>query len=176
MGKDKMTASDVVNSLRLRYSDKQRYGFLEQVCDGTGMYANSWVDAVVVYLWPSDGIRRIAFEVKVSRADFMGEIQKPLKNKWFKEAFPEFYYVTPPGKVVVHSEDEIPHGCGWMIATTNGTRIKKAAQVKEGFSEDAELTIASFVRSSVKAGMESGQKDEVEFLATSKKHHTMQKF
>lgn len=140
------TAGRVVELLREKYKPAQRYAVFEQVANATGAYNRySWIDVAVVNLWPSDGAHRSAFEVKVSRADFMKEMQDPTKNAWARECFDYFYYVTAPG--VVKSIDEIPEGCGWMLCTEKRVLVKKAARRREKVTLDSEL-LAALCRSS----------------------------
>lgn len=125
---EQWTAERVIELLQQRYDDSNRYAFFTQVASGTGRQAFSWVDAMVVHLWPSDGLTRAAFEVKVSRADFTSELGKPGKNEWARKCCHEFWYVTAPG--VVKTESEIPEGCGWLLAQKSRVICKIAAQRK----------------------------------------------
>lgn len=67
----------------------------------------------------------IAFEIKVTRADFGHEIDQPLKRSAFFEQSNEFYFVTPQGLV---SPDEIPENCGLMEYDGTLKRVKVAQQ------------------------------------------------
>ena len=128
--KHKWTAEEVLKLLRQRYSsDRDRYILCEQVSPATGYRSKStWIDAMVISCWPSDGIHRQSFEVKVARADFLSEINTPSKNAWFKDNSTQFWYVTAPG--VVTSADEIPEGCGWLLAQKGSLVMKKQARTK----------------------------------------------
>ena len=129
-------ADEVVALLRDRYGKtgqggkSNRYVFLEQVAPQTGFSARAtWIDAMAISMWPSDGLYREAFEVKVSRSDFLNEINNPIKNHWFKTHCHMFWYVTAPD--VVAAADEIPENCGWMLAQKNRLVVKKQATVKQ---------------------------------------------
>ncbi|MFW6056854.1 MAG: hypothetical protein ACOC9B_06060, partial [Chloroflexota bacterium] len=142
--KHKWTAAEVIDLLRKRYDkagngNSKRYVFIEQVAPATGFsHKSTWIDAMVFSMWPSEGLNREAFEVKVSRQDFLGEINDPYKNAWFKGNSHKFWYVTAPG--VVKTEDEVPEGCGWMLAQTGRLVIKKQATHQRIKSEiDAEF-------------------------------------
>lgn len=122
----KWTAKEIVQLIRNKYSEAQRYMTFEQVANGTGYnIGRSWIDVAVMCLWPSDGLKTIAFEVKVSRSDFTREIERG-KNDWVLNDFDKFYYVAPQS--VIKSEDEVPERCGWYIPTKGGLRLKKVAQ------------------------------------------------
>lgn len=141
--KKKYTADDVIQAIRDRYRDQQRYAVFVEVANGTGARCSSWVDVAVVHLWPSDGLIREAFEVKVSRSDFLRELAVAKKNQWAKDAFHCFSYATAPG--VVKALDEIPEGCGWFEVTAGGLRQKKAPMRRENPKCNDSL-VAAFAR------------------------------
>lgn len=145
--KKKYKAEDLVALIKKRFSDPQRYVVCEQVANGTGAGASSWVDAAVFSLWPSDGLLRQAFEVKVDRRDFINEVQSLSKNAWARECFHMFWFVTAPG---VAEAIDIPEGCGLMQPHGGGLSIKLVAQRKKDPGLD-DSVLASFMRSAVKA-------------------------
>jgi len=113
-------ASDLVALIRRRYSATNgaynRSVVLEQVPDGTGMMQGRWIDVAVFEMWPSKGLTRSAFEVKVSRSDFLRELQTPNKYKWCLESFHEFWFVAPKDVIQLA---EIPKGIGWLYPRGN---------------------------------------------------------
>lgn len=142
----KYTASDIVGAIRAKYSDGQRYVVCEQVCCDTGARAMSWIDAAVFCLWPSDGQARIAFEVKVSRGDFLNEIRNPTKNRWARESFHYFNYVAPKGII---KPEELPDKAGLIeIVGEQTLRTARAAAIND---EPAiyDGLVAAFMRSVV---------------------------
>jgi len=136
-------AEDLIEKLRNRYGH-EAYVVFEQVADCTGAAYQSWIDAVVIGLWPSKGLMRSAFEIKVSRNDYLREIQNPRKNAWARECFHEFWYVAPKG--VINTPDELPEGCGWMAPHGKTLKIVKAARRLENPTIDDSL-VASLARS-----------------------------
>jgi hypothetical protein len=58
-------------------------------------------------------MKRICYEVKVARADFLSELKQPLKRRMGMRYSNEFYFVTPAGLVDVR---EIPPECGLVEA------------------------------------------------------------
>lgn len=142
---EKMKAPDIVQAIRDRFADRQRYAVLTELARSTGFaYRATWIDVAVLNLWPSDGLLRCAYEVKVSRSDFIREIENPKKNEWARECFHEFSFVTAPG--VVKSEDEIPEGAGWYVVGKGGMRRKKIAQRRSSPKLDDNL-LAAIARS-----------------------------
>lgn len=140
--KKKYTSGDLVDMIRTKYSGNA-FTVLEQVADGTGAGASSWVDAAVFSLWPSNGIWRSACEVKVTRADFLKELSQPNKNQWAREHFDFFWYVVAPD---VAKDDEIPEGTGLMVVRGDALTIKKQAPRRESVITD-QWIVASFARS-----------------------------
>jgi hypothetical protein len=116
-----MKASDLVNLIRAKYETNSRgfnpYVILEQVPDGTGGYQNRWIDVAVFQMWPSKGLSRSAFEVKIDRADFIHELSHPEKHQWCKDCFHQFWIVAPKDIVQI---EELPIGVGnYPLASCN---------------------------------------------------------
>lgn len=116
-------APDLILLLRARYPAAS-YAFFEQVNTGTGSFSRGWIDAVVVSLWPSNGLHRMAFEVKVSRSDFLNEMDNPQKNKAYRDKFHQFWYVAPKD---VAKEEELPAGCGLLVPRGDKVVVARAA-------------------------------------------------
>lgn len=144
---DRLTACDLVARLRNKFPPDAGYILLEQVRNATGFVRGaSYIDAAVFSTWPSTGLIRSAFEVKVDRSDFLSELQKPKKNQWARDCFHEFWYVSPPDVI---KEAELPEGCGWMKTHGKGLSIVRHAPKKVAPIMDDSL-LASFMRSAVK--------------------------
>lgn len=142
------TASDLLDRLRHKYGDRQRYAFLTEVGNATGMYCRSWVDAVVVNLWPSDGLYRHGFEIKVSRGDLVKELQTPSKNEWVRAHCHSFTFVAP--KSIVKDASELPKGAGWLYPRGDNLVTGRVAELRQDAVLD-ELLLAAFIRSAVKS-------------------------
>jgi len=144
-------AEDLVKLIRQRYPLDRPNGFqthvvLEQVPDGTGMYAGHHIDVAVFDLWPSKGLLRSAFEIKVSRSDFIRELQHPNKYKWVLECFHEFWFVAPKDVIQV---DELPVNVGWMCPRGNKLVIKRHAVQNPNPKLD-DVLLAAFMRAAAK--------------------------
>ena len=140
--KEIWTAPKIVDCIRNRFSDAQKYVVLEKVANGTGYQANSWVDVVVCSLWPSLGCRRTAIEIKISRGDWMRELNNPEKNAWAREACHEFYYCAPVGVI---KEEELPEKTGLYTASGDTIRVVRAAAAKQETTLN-DVDVAAFVR------------------------------
>jgi len=144
-------AEDLVKLIRQRYPLNRPNGFqshvvLEQVPDGTGRYQGHWIDAVVFSLWESIGLFRSAFEVKISRSDFIRELQNPLKHKWALECFHEFWFVAPKDVIQLA---ELPPNIGWMCPHGNKLTIKRHAVQNPNPKLD-DVLLAAFMRAASK--------------------------
>ena len=95
---------------------------------GTGGNGGRWIDFFAFNLWPSQRLLKIAYEIKVSRADFAKELSNPLKREDAEKLADECWFVTPVGLVRV---DEIPEGWGLIEMVANGLRVKKRAKQRK---------------------------------------------
>ena len=67
------------------------------------------LDAFALNCLPHTSMRRVCYEVKISRADFLSELKQPLKRRIGLRYSNEFYFVTPAGLL---NTSEIPIECG----------------------------------------------------------------
>ncbi len=123
----KMPASEVLRCLGFEYPSPE-WAFFGELRLGTGWsYGNTdglkieqRLDAFAMNTWPSKGFHRIAFEIKVSRADFRHEIARPDKRACALTLANYFYFATPQGLV---KPEEIPEECGLIEIKPTGGRI-----------------------------------------------------
>jgi hypothetical protein len=172
-----MTAEDLVKLIRQRYpvnrpDGYQKYVVLEQVPDGTGMYQGRWIDAVVFDLWPSKGLLRSAFEIKVSRSDFLRELANPVKYKWAAESFHEFWFVA--GQDVIKIE-ELPANVGWLFPRAGKLAIKRRAVQNPNPKLDDTL-LAAFMRAAAKEVSRVTKVTSKEILENSEEYQVAKKF
>lgn len=67
------------------------------------------IDAWAIHPYPSMGLLRVSYEIKVSRSDFRAELAQPQKRQQALKYSNEFYFVAPKGLL---SRDEMPPECG----------------------------------------------------------------
>jgi hypothetical protein len=142
--KKKWTERELIDLIKFRFLG-DKYVVLEKVANKTGAWTDSWVDAAVFALWPSEGLIRKAFEVKCTRADFIRELGNPTKNEWARKSFHEFWFVAPTNVI---KESEIPEGCGWM--RPHGQTLATIVHAKRHEAELNDSLLASFMRSAHK--------------------------
>jgi hypothetical protein len=89
--------------------------FFRELRVGTGRQNGNAqrLDAFALNTLPHTAMKRICYEVKISRADFLSELKRPLKRRIGMRYSNEFYFVTP---VALVSTAEIPAECGLIEA------------------------------------------------------------
>ena len=89
--------------------------FFRELRVGTGRQNShaQRLDAFALNCLPHLAMKRVCYEVKISRADFLGELKQPLKRRVGMRYSNEFYFVTPAG--MVHA-GEVPAECGLIEA------------------------------------------------------------
>ena len=100
---------------RVFHASKSEWLFLRELRVGTGRRNNNLqrVDAFALNSLPHTAMKRVCYEAKVSRADFLGELKQPLKRRMGMRYSNEFYFVTPAGLV---NAAEVPVDCGLIEA------------------------------------------------------------
>ena len=100
---------------RAIHSSASEWLFLRELRVGTGRQNNGAqrLDAFALNTLPHTGMKRVCYEVKTSRADFLSEIKHPLKRRIGMRYSSEFYFVTPAALVTTA---EIPPECGLVEA------------------------------------------------------------
>lgn len=139
----KWTAAKVNGLLREKYND-QKFSCFTELRNSTGFaYGKKerYFDFFVINTWPSQYCT-IAFEIKVTRADFLNEMQQPHKRNDAMKFSDQFFFVAPKGCI---KEDEIPKDCGYMMATPGGFKTIKAAPYSKAELPDA-LFLAAILR------------------------------
>ena len=105
----KISSDEIKKSLKKKYSEQSRWIYFDECPVGTGWRGTNYMDAFVIGAWPSDHNKRIAFEIKVSRQDFLNEMKKCNKRRPALFFSNEFYFVCPKGMI---KPEEIPSDCG----------------------------------------------------------------
>lgn len=109
--KDAMAALHYLH--RNVHPTREHWAFFEELRIGTGYGHSSEqrIDAFAIALWPSKGWQTHSYEIKMSRADFLKELKKPLKRRPALRYSNLFWFVTPEGLVC---PEEIPIEAGLM--------------------------------------------------------------
>jgi len=128
MAETTLTSEQVHEFLRrdhANYAGTDAWVYYEELETDTGTKRERRLDAWAMHLWPSTNYKRITFEVKISRSDFLREIAAPQKRKLGLLYSNLFYFVTPAGLV---KAAEIPAECGLIEYEADGrSRVIVAA-------------------------------------------------
>ena len=111
-------SSEIVVAVRRRFANLQgdaghQYAVFEELRVGTGYGrgVEQRIDLWAMGLWASDGYARHAFEVKVTRSDFLAEMKDPLKRRPALLYSNLFYFAAPAGLI---KPEELPPEAGLM--------------------------------------------------------------
>jgi hypothetical protein len=96
---------------RALHASPTEWLFFRELRVGTGVRnsAAQRLDAYALNCLPHLGMRRVCYELKTSRSDFLNELRAPLKRRIGMRYSNEFYFVTPPSLLRCA---EIPAECG----------------------------------------------------------------
>ena len=110
---DEATLVQIVE--RALHASSGEWLFLRELRVGTGRQNGNTqrLDAFALNTLPHTAMKRVCYEVKTSRADFLSELKRPLKRRIGMRYSNEFYFVTPPSLVSI---SEIPAECGLIEA------------------------------------------------------------
>jgi hypothetical protein len=100
---------------RAMHASPSEWLFFRELRVGTGRRNGGAqrLDAFALNTLPHTAMRRVCYEVKTSRADFLSELKHPLKRRIGMRYSNEFYFVTPATLV---APEEIPPDCGLVEA------------------------------------------------------------
>ena len=127
-----MTGDFIKQALRKKHQPPWEWIFVTEVRTTTGSsdgrslnHGNEGlriIDAFAMNMYPSTGFRRIAYEIKVSRADLQRELAEPTKRSQALFLSDEFYFVLPEAE---YNRIDIPWDayaeCGLMIVRDSGS-------------------------------------------------------
>lgn len=152
-----ITAADIVAALHKQWARFDNCIALAELRVGTGYGkdADQRIDFWAMEAIPSKRFRRVAYEIKVSRADFLNELKQPRKRARALLLSNEFYFVTLPGIVKV---GELPPEAG-LIETGERWRgnleltTKHAAPWRDGYPPTWQF-LAAVARRTMREGAE----------------------
>lgn len=126
-------ATDILKALRKRHSNPpKKWVFIEELRLGTGwsrwhmgshmVKGEQRIDAVAFNTWSR--LEIIAYEIKISRGDFLHEVKNPEKRRSAMLLCDYFTFVVPKGLV---KREETPEGCGLMTVDDMGRTLMELA-------------------------------------------------
>lgn len=141
-----ITTEDVIDAIYMRHNPREGWVVVDEVKVSTGIGfgvskyfdvqnhdLDQRIDVFAINTWPSRGFLRVAYEVKVSRSDFLKEMADSNKRKTAMNLSNEFYFAAPSGVI---GNSDLPKECGLIEMDEYGiARKTKAAQYREIGSE-----------------------------------------
>lgn len=101
------------------------------------------IDAYAMNCWRMNGYLRIAYEIKLTRADFKKEIEQPTKREPAMRLSNQFYFVCPPDVIW---PGEVPVNCGLIYVNGDvGWEI-----IKKAYKRDAPDPNIAFMASALR--------------------------
>lgn len=185
----KYKAEDIVRALSALHPDPP-WAFIAELRVGTGYgrgrewddenggwqrkpnEAEQRLDAWAINCWPSKGYQAVTYEVKVSRADFLHELQDPTKREIGLRYSNLFYFAAPKGLIRVR---ELPSECGLVEVDGDGiAAVARSAPLRE-MDDPPVRFLASVARRAGRSEKTPGQikqmeKDLVEVQADKRRH------
>lgn len=158
-----MTESDVLMCIARRYGDRYGNGpkfvVIPRVRNAAGFDATRTADAVVMGLWPSEGMPILGIEIKVSRSDWLREKKNPAKADGWLGAV-DYWWIAAAHESIVRVE-ELPERWGLMVCSGPTMRtVKVAERLRDGSALPPALT-----RSALAALLRAGLHDATARIA-----------
>jgi hypothetical protein len=147
----------VIARLRLRYAD-DGYAMLTEVGDGTGAKLSRWADAIVMSLWPSRGLELHGFEVKVSRSDWVKELQDPSKAEAVCKYCDRWWVVV--GDETIVKPGELPKTWGLLVPFGEGLKVAVSAPELAPIAFDRAF-VAAIMRRATQQAFGAGELKQV---------------
>ena len=140
--KFKMTSKHICRLLDEKFPDPFKHMIAFEVANGTGAASDRRADAISMEFWPSNGCDITGYEVKVSRSDWLSELNQPEKSLVISQFCDKWYLVAPKG---VLRPDELPKGWGYIQVSEKSLRTKIKAPQRDNVAPD-KLFMASLIR------------------------------
>lgn len=137
-----LTAKQCVQAIHGIHFDRYEWVVIDEFTPGIGysQLSGRRIDVFAINCYPSNHCQTVAYEVKVSRQDFLNEIKRPDKRRVALSLSNLFYFVTPLGLV---RESEIPVECGWKEVMPDLTiRHTKSAPHRDRLPSSWAMTAA----------------------------------
>ena len=114
--KSPISAKEIVELLRQKH--QHPWCFFHELRLGTGYAkkAQKRVDAFAIHSYPSSKFLKIAYEIKISKSDFLSEIKNPKKRIAALELSNQFYFCGPSTAITASL---VPPECGLIEVTEN---------------------------------------------------------
>ena len=119
----RLSAHDLHEAIRARYEPPEWHLETEVTLAGRRL------DVVALNMWETRGWRVVGFEIKVSRGDWVRELNAFQKSEEWTAVVDAFYVVTPPKLV---RDGELPEGWGHLELCGSRMMTRRHAAVRDG--------------------------------------------
>lgn len=137
----KWRAEEILALLRTKHSG-QEWALATEVPNATGFDKTRSCDALAMSLWPSKGLHLHGYEIKVSRNDWLTEMQDVSKAAAFAR-YCHYWWIAAPSNVV--KLEELPADWGLVCPTnSDNLRVKKPATLTTPEPPDVQLLAGVF--------------------------------
>lgn len=116
-----MTADEIKAILQKRHSSLLRWICVTELPMTTGLAWLNIIDVFAMALIPSMNYERIAYEIKISRADWLSELRKPKKRARAVALSNRFFFVLAPN---IYRKGDLPKDDCGILEITPEKRIK----------------------------------------------------
>jgi len=82
------------------------------------------IDAFAISAWASARYRRVAYEIKVARSDWLKELRVPDKSWQARNLSNQFYFALGPGVYRKGDVAKLPTGCG-ILEILSGAEVRR---------------------------------------------------
>ena len=124
----KITAESIRTSMLKRWCAPE-WAIMWEVGNATGGRATNFADAVMMSLWPSRGLELHGVEIKVSRADYLREREKPQKAEAVGAFCDRWWIHAAPG--VIDDTSLLPPAWGLRVYDGKAWRTEREAERTE---------------------------------------------
>lgn len=143
---DRVTSVRVLRHLQELHKAPEWASWAE-LANGTGSHKSRSIDLFALNCYPSKRFMAVAYEIKVSRADFRRELDDPTKRAPWEAVAMETWFAAPAGVIPAA---EVPDGWGLIELRDTGTwaRTIRARQREQPTSWPVEFVAAVARRAS----------------------------
>lgn len=135
------TSDELLALLRAKYAPPA-FALVTEVPDATSLNKSRSCDAMAFGCWKSAGMVIHGFEIKVSRSDWLKELQDRSKAATFEPFVHHWWIVAAPGIVKL---EELPGAWGLMEPAGSGLKVRSAADLREPRPVTTQM-LAAFMR------------------------------
>lgn len=120
------TSDGLLALLRAKYAPPA-FALVTEVPDATSVNKSRSCDAMAFGCWKSAGMVIHGFEIKVSRSDWLKELNDRSKAATFEPFVHHWWIVAAPGIVKL---EELPRAWGLMEPSGNGLKVRSGADLR----------------------------------------------